>query len=216
VIHARSFLRHIRVRVGAILLLLLIGSQMGALAQDATPEFLLGQDPNAPCATGRLALGDLEGAEGTIAKGVEAATAKAQAWQSDARLYTLRLGCPLLTTGYQWEGTFFSATAQAFYTTDTGEIDASDDNPDDVPTLTVEGISLRQIYRSLTRAGFTDDLLLSAAGGLTLRPSTEALPFGPPSAPRGQTYAHLAIEERGQVTDVWVSLTDGTVYRYER
>jgi len=98
----------------------------------------------------------------------------------------------------------------------TGEIDASDDNPDDVPTLSVDGLSVRQVYRSLTRAGFTDDLLLSAAGGLTIRPSTEAMPFGPPAAPRGQTYAHVAIEERGQVTDVWVSLADGTVYRYER
>jgi len=195
--------------------MLLLGPS-GAAGQEATPTFLLGQDPGAPCATGRLAIGDLEGAEGTIADGVEGPTAKAQAWQTDARLYSLRLGCPLLTTGYQWEGTFFSATAQAFYTTDTGEIDASDDNPDDVPTLSVDGLSVRQVYRSLTRAGFTDDLLLSAAGGLTIRPSTEAMPFGPPAAPRGQTYAHVAIEERGQVTDVWVSLADGTVYRYER
>lgn len=185
-------------------------------AQDATPELLLGQDPNAPCVAGRLSVRDLEGAEASMAKGLETATAKAQAWQPDARLYALRLGCPLLTTGYQWEGIFFSATAQAFYTTDTGAIDASDDNPDDVPTLSLDGLSTRLVYRSLIRAGFTDDLQLSAAGGLTIRPSTDVLPFGPQTAPRGQTYAHVAIEERGQVTDVWISMSDGTIYRYER
>jgi hypothetical protein len=185
-------------------------------AQEATPGLVLGQDADAPCATGRLRIGDLEGADASLTRGVEVATAKAQSRQKDARLYTLRLGCPLLTTGYQWEGTFFSETAQAFLTTDTGQIEASDDDPESIPTLSTENLSLRPVYRSLIRAGFTDALLLGASGGVTIRPSTDILPFGPPTAPRGQTYAHLAIEERGQVTDVWVSMADGTIYRYER
>jgi len=206
----------LRKTVAAAITAVLLFTPVGAVAQEATPGLVLGQNAVAPCAVGRLTIGDLEGADATLAKGVEAATAKAQAWQKDARLSTLRLGCPLLTTGYQWEGTFFSETAQAFFSTDTGQIDASDDDPDSIPTLVTENLSLRPVYRSLVRAGFTDALLLGASGGVTIRPSTEAQPFGPPSAPRDQTYAHVAIEERGQVTDVWVSMTDGTIYRYER
>jgi hypothetical protein len=199
---------------GIVIALLLM--PLSIAAQEATPGLVLGQDANAPCAAGRLRIGDLEGADDSLSRGVEVATAKAQRQHQDARLYTLRLGCPLLTTGYQWEGTYFSETAQAFYSTDTGQIDASDDDPETIPTLTIDGLSMRPVYRSLIRAGFTDSLLLSAAGGVTIRPSTDIHPFGPPSAPRGQTYAHLAIEERGQVTDVWVSIADGTIYRYGR
>jgi len=199
-----------------LLALLLLASPLVATAQEATPGLVLGQEPGAPCAAGRLRVGDLDNADPSLKRGVEQATAKAQAWQQDARLYSLRLGCPLLTTGYQWEGTFFSETAQAFYRTDTAQIDASDDAPESIPTLDSESVSLRPVYRSLIRAGFTDSLLLSAAGGVTIRPSTDEQPFGPQTAPRGQVYAHVAIEERGQVTDVWVSLADGTIYRYER
>ncbi len=196
--------------------MLLLAMPLSVAAQEATPGLVLGQDPGAPCAVGRLRVVDLEGADPSLNRGVEEATAKAQAWQKDARLFTLRLGCPLLTTGYQWEGTYFSETAQAFYSTDTAQTEASDDDPKTVPTLDTAGLSLRPVYRSLIRAGFSDSLLLSAAGGVTIRPSTDEHPFGPQTAPRGQVYAHVAIEERGQVTDVWVSMTDGTIYRYER
>lgn len=185
-------------------------------AQEATPGVLPGQDPDAPCANGRLQIGDLAEVDATIQAGVERATRAAQAWQPDARLYTLRLGCPLLTSGYRWEGVFFSETAQALYSTDTGSVDAVEADPDTIPTLDPAGISMQDVYRTLVRAGFADDLLLSAAGGVTIRPSTDANPFGPESAPRNQLYAHVAIEVSGQVTDVWVSLEDNTVYRYGR
>jgi hypothetical protein len=120
----------------------------------------------------------------------------------------------LLTTGVQWEGVFFSETAQAFYSTDTGRIDAVNDAPETIPTLDPSGIQMREIHRSLIRAGFSDDLRLTAQGGVTIRQSTDTQPFGPPDAPRNQVYAHLAIEVGGQVTDVWVSVGDFTIYRY--
>lgn len=185
-------------------------------AQSATPGSLFGEEAESPCATGRLRLSNLDGADATIAAGVERATEKARAWQPDARLYTLRLGCPLLTAGIQWEGIFFSQTAQAFFATDSGRVDAVNDDPDTIPELQLDGISLTTVYRTLIRAGFTDELLLSAAGGVTIRLSTETHPFGPEAAPRGQIYAHVAIEVSGQVTDVWVSMADGdgTIYRY--
>lgn len=186
-----------------------------AASQESTPQSRLGEDPNAPCATSRLRIGDLEDVDGTLEAGVELAVDEATRWQSDARLYTIRLGCPLLTTGVQWEGVFFSETAQAFYSTDTARIDAVNDAPETIPTLDPATISMRGVYQSLIRAGsFSDEHQLTAQGGVTIRQSTENHPFGPPAAPRDQVYAHLAIEVDGQVTDVWVSMTDFTIYRY--
>lgn len=186
----------------------------GVVAQDSTPGSLLGIDPDAPCATSRLRVGDLEHVDETLQPGVERAIDEATRWQADARLYTLRLGCPLLTTGVRWEGVFFSETAQAFYSTDTARIDAVNDAPETIPTLDPAVINMREVYRSLFRAGFSSDLKLTAQGGVTIRQSTDNHPFGPPSAPRGQVYAHLAIEVDGVITDVWVSMNDFTIYRY--
>lgn len=200
--------------LGFILLLAILAPGIPASAQQSTPESVLGQDPDAACATSRLRIGDLETVDPTIERGVQRAVEEAQRWQADARLYTLRLGCPLLTTGVQWEGVFFSETAQAFYSTDTARIDAVNDPPETIPTLDPAGVTLREAYRSLIRAGFSDDLQLTAQGGVTIRQSTQTHPFGPPSAPRDRTYAHLAIEVDGQITDVWVSIEDGTIYRY--
>lgn len=201
--------------VNAVIVAILFAVPATSLsAQESTPESILGESPDAACATSRLRIGDLESVDATIERGVQRAMEEAQRWQPDARLYTLRLGCPLLTTGVQWEGVFFSETAQAFYSTDTGRIDAVNDPPNTIPTLDPAVLNMREVYRSLLRAGFSDDLQLTAQGGVTIRMSTEEHPFGPPSAPRGQTYAHLAIEVDGQITDVWVSVTDGTIYRY--
>jgi hypothetical protein len=111
---------------------------------------------------------------------------------------------------------FFSESSQAFYATDTGVVEAVNDDPSSIPTLDPEGIVLQEVYRTLLRAGFGDELSLGAAGGVTIRYSTDTHPFGPESAPRNQVYAHIAIDVNGQVTDVWVAIGDGTIYRYGR
>lgn len=208
--------RFLRLAVVSLLLALSIILAPMVDAQDATPGVLPGQDPNAPCSNGRLRIGDLAIVNQSLEQGVKQATEEARNWQADSRLYTLRLGCPLLTSGYQWEGVFFSETAQAFYSTDTGVVEAVNDESSTIPVLDPAGIDLQETYRSLIRAGFTDDLLLGAAGGVTIRYSTDTHPFGPDSAPRNQVYAHVAVEMSGQVTDVWVSMADGTIFRYLR
>jgi hypothetical protein len=189
-----------------------------SLAQDAsgTPPPLAGlSDATQPCADGRLRIRDLETADDAIADGLDRVYQVAQAWESDATLFALRLGCPLLESGYQLEGTFFSRAAQAFYATGTGEILASDDDPNTIPILdTSKGVSVQFVYRSLVRAGFAEESLLGAASGVTIRPNTEEQPFGPASAPKGDVYFHVSILERGEVVDVWVASRDGTVYRY--
>lgn len=185
-----------------------------AFAQSSTPETSFGVDPNAACGMSRLKVGDLEDIDTTIAIGVERATEEAHLWQPDARLYTLRLGCPLLVTGVKWEGVYFSQAAQAFYETDTGKVEPVEVDPALIPTLAPDRFKMSMVYESLIEYGFTDDLLLTAQGGVTIKASTNELPFGPPGAPRGHVYAHMAIEQQDLIIDVWVSLTDGEIYTY--
>jgi len=214
--HASSPIRTWPARL--VLALMMALTVQGAYAQDdtGTPPPLAGEtDTNAPCFDGRLRIRDLEQADEAIAEGLELVLEAGRSWEEDAALFALRLGCPLLETGFQLEGTFFSRTAQAFFATGTGEIQASDDDPNTIPRLeTSQGVSVQFVYRSLVRAGFDEDSLLGAANGVTIRPNTEEMPFGPPSAPKGDVYFHVSIEDRGEVVDVWVASKDGTVYRY--
>lgn len=207
-----QFRSHLFAFITAVLML---AAPVFAAAQTSTPESAFGVDPNAACAMSRLRVGDLKSIDGTIASGVERATEEAQQWQSDSRLFTLRLGCPLLVTGVKWEGVFFSSAAQAFYETDTGKVDPVEVDPSLIPTLAPDTFSMKMVYDALIEYGFTDDLLLTAQGGVTIKPSTNELPFGPPSAPRGQVFAHLAIEQQDVIIDVWVSMTDGAIYTYK-
>lgn len=189
-----------------------------ALAQsdEASPPPLAGEsDSGAPCFDGRLRVRDLQHADPTIADGLARVYEVGLDWEADAALFALRLGCPLLETGYQWEGTFFSRSAQAFFSTDTIETQATDDDPNSIPILdTSNGMQVQFVYLSLVRAGFDEDALLGAGGGVTIRPSTDASPFGPPTAPRPEVYFHASILQRGEVVDVWVASQDGTIYQY--
>jgi hypothetical protein len=206
----------------ALLLTLMLSVIPGSLtlAQDVppgTPPPLAGvEDTSAPCFDGRLRIRDLEGADPYIPEGLERVYELGLAWESDAQLFSLRLGCPLLETGYQLDGTFFSKRAQAFYTTATNEVRATNADPVTVPILdTSNGVEVLFVYRSLIRAGFDEELLLAAVGGVTIRPNTEDQQFGPPGAPKGDVYFHVAILDRGQVVDLWIASRDGKIYRYE-
>lgn len=168
-----------------------------------------------PCSDGRLRIRDLADADTTLADGLEQIQEQARGWQEDARLVELRLSCPLLMTGLQWEGTFFSKSAQAVFSTDTMEVEPAEEAPEDIPYLDTSGTSFQPVYRSLLRAGFADDLKLASASSVTVRMSSEQIPFGPPTAPRGATYVHVAVEERGVIKDVWIDASDGTIYRYD-
>lgn len=209
----RFTFQHVPTALIAIALFVLTAAPLAA--QTGTPETAFGVDPNAKCATSRLRVGDLKDIDGTIANGVERAREEARAWQSDSRLFTLRLGCPLLVTGVKWEGVFFSEDAQAFYETDTGKVDPVEVDPELIPTLAPDRFRMSMVYDSLIQYGFTDELLLTAQGGVTIKTSTNELPFGPPDAPRGHVYAHLAIEQQDVIIDVWVSLTNGAVFTYK-
>ncbi|MGC4191276.1 MAG: hypothetical protein QM589_08930 [Thermomicrobiales bacterium] len=189
-----------------------------ALADDPTPTAppaLIPGDPSQPCAEGVLHVRDLEGADATLQQGLANATKTAQGWESDARLYTLQLACPLLQSGYAWNGTFFSQTAQAFFRTDTLELSAAEYDPSVIPTLDPSSLSFRNLYNSLLKAGFDDSMEIDPSNGITVRQNTAAIPFGPSNAPQNKVLIHLAIIDRNETKDVWVDAVDGTVYRYE-
>ncbi len=185
----------------------------GVSAQTATPAPVTADTGS--CANGRLRIRDLATADQHLAAGLQSLETRARSWQEDARLVELRLSCPLLKTGLQWEGTFFSESAQANYATDTSAVEPAEEAPEDVPYLDASALSFQTVHRSLQRAGFADDLTLAAASSVTVRRSTDVNPFGPPTAPGGVVYVHVAIEERGVIKDVWCNATDGTIYRYD-
>jgi len=194
----------------------LLPAPVMAQTDEGTPAPLAGEsDTGLSCFDGRLRIRDLEHADPSIPEGLARVYEVGTAWESDAKLFALRLGCPLLETGYQWEGTFFSKSAQAFFSTDTNEIRATNDDPNSIPILdTSKGMEVLFVYLSLVRGGFDEDALLGAGGGVTIRPSTEAQPFGPPAAPKPEVYFHVSIQQRGEVVDVWIASQDGTIYQY--
>lgn len=183
-------------------------------AQESTPASGFSTDDNAACADSRLRVRDLKLIDDTIEPGVKRATEEAQQWQKDSRLYTLRLGCPLFVTGVKWEGVFFSESAQAFYETDTGRVDPVEVDPKLIPTLAPDRFRMSLVYDALITHGFTDDLLLTATGGVTIKTNTPQMPFGPPTTQSGFVYAHIAVEQQDMVIDVWISLTDYKVHVY--
>ncbi|MCA9832582.1 MAG: hypothetical protein KC435_01410 [Thermomicrobiales bacterium] len=183
-------------------------------AQSSTPEAGLTSDANAHCIESRLRVGDLKSIDNTIEPGVKRATEEATQWQSDARLYTLRLGCSLLVTGVKWEGVFFSESAQAFYETDTGKVEPVEVEPKLIPTLEPSEFKMSLVYEALIAYGFTDDLLLTPAGGVTIKTNTNQLPFGPPSTSKDTVYAHVAVEQQDVIVDVWISMADYSVHTY--
>jgi hypothetical protein len=146
--------------------------------------------------------------------GVQLATEKASEWQDDAKLASLKVGCELLEPGFRWQSTFYSPSAQAFYESDTGRVEAAEDDPAAVPALTTSEISFDRLRQALNAEGYDDSIELDPSTGVDLRPSTAAHRFGPPESPNDSTLFHVAIRFRGEVKDLFVDAKDGKVYRY--
>lgn len=214
--HSSAAVRSLLAAV-AIAVVVATGSASSALgAETATPPpALVDGNSTLPCAEGILHLRDLEGADATLQQGIADATAMAQAWQSDARLYSLQLSCPLLQSGYSWNGVFFSESRQSFYRTDTLEQTAAEYEPSAIPTLDPGALSFRNIYNSLLKAGFDGSMTIDPSNGVTVRQNAASIPFGPANAPKDKVLVHLAIIDRNETKDVWLDVVDGTVYRYE-
>ena len=165
------------------------------------------------CSGGRLTVGDLPEIDADWVAGIAAATETARLWQEDARLVRLRVGCQPLESIFRWQGTFYSDAAQSFFLSDTGQTEPAEVDPADVPTLPLDRISFRELYRSLARAGHNDQDELSATNGVTIRLNAPTDPFGPSGIP-GDVVYHVAVEDQGEVRDIFVSGADWITYSY--
>ncbi len=160
-----------------------------------------------------MLIGDLPQMDKEWRAGLQAAEAKARAWQPDAKLTSLRVGCQLFEPGFRWQATFYSANAQAFFLSDTSESQPAEVPPESVPALPTDSISFSMLRHALAKSGYSDDDELSPSTGVDLRINTAAIPFGPSSAPRDVLLYHVAVERRGEIRDVFVG-PDGTIYRF--
>jgi hypothetical protein len=165
------------------------------------------------CEDGRLTLGDLLKIETEWESGVAAATEQARGWQADARLIQLRISCQPLESGFRWQGTFYSDSAQSYFFSDTGQTEPAEDDPASIPTLPLEGISFQQLHLTLARAGHADTDTFNPTSGVTIRLNTPSEPFGPPEIPESVVY-YVAVELQGEVRDLFVSQTDWTIRSY--
>ena len=169
----------------------------------------------APCASGKLLIGDLPAIDRAWQEGIEKATVNATEWQQDAILSNLRVVCQLFETEFRWQATFYSRNAQAFYSSDTREVVPASLESSAVPELRVGQLSFALLHDALNRAGYEDEIEISPSSGVDIRINSAAAPFGPPEAPDDVILYHVAIERLGEVRDVFVDGRDGRIYSYQ-
>ncbi len=166
------------------------------------------------CSSGYLTVGDLQAVDADRDEGMAEAYDAARAWQGDARLIGLRVGCELVGTGIRWRATFYSQGAEELFVSDTGETAVAPAEAERRPTLVLDDVSFANLARSLARASFDDATIVDPVNGVEVRTSSEESPFGPPDAPRNAIYFHVAVKDGGDVKDLFVNSADGTIYRY--
>lgn len=165
------------------------------------------------CAHSRLTIGDLPAIDESWQDGLAEAAVRAQEWQDDARLVGLRVGCRLLDPGFRWQGRFYSSGVQSYFLSDTGETTPADIDPKKVQTMPTDDLSFARLHRALTKAGYAETIQLMPVAGVEVRVNTDEEPFAPPDAPKDVVYYHVAVDDRGKVTDLFVG-TDGQIYQY--
>lgn len=183
------------------------------VATQAPTEPVETQEAAARCNQSRIAVGDIPSIALEWTAGVQSALERAQAWRSDARLVSLQVGCQPLEPAFRWEGVFYSDSAQAFFASDTRQSSPAEVDPESVPTLPLDRIDFGNLHRALARAGYNDRSLLSPTSGVTARLNAPTDPFGPPGTPADIVY-HVAIDERGETRDLFVSGANWTLYAY--
>lgn len=169
-----------------------------------------------PCAGGRLTIGDLAALDDGLAIGIAIAGERAENWQSDAILVAVRVGCELLEPNFHWRATFFSDRIQTYFFSDTGETAVAATGSRANGELSLEGVSYTDLGVSLLRAGYVPDVSLDPGGNVEVRVNSDANPFGPSNVPDSAIVFHVALESRGEIVDLFIDASDGTVYQYPR
>lgn len=213
-------MRPISIKSGArsavfALALFLLLSLMTAAAQvapgEGTPEHK--QPPATNCSDGELRVGDLKGMDELWTQQKPRLDGIANAWEDDAVLTGLRVSCGILETGFRWQGIYYSATAQAFFATDTGETIGAEFDPSQAAPLP-DSVSFGSVWRTLAKAGYDDSITLNPAIGVSLQVNSVATPLGPDTVPPNALICHVSLQYLGEVRDLFVSVPDGTIYRH--
>ncbi len=168
----------------------------------------------APCEDGRLLIVDLPGIDSRWPGGLEQSNRIAAEWHADARLVEFRVSCALFEPGFRWQATYYSGEAQAMFAADTRESTPIDVPGDEIPTLDLEGLSYSAIRDALLSVDYSDHEELEPSTGVDLRMNSSGIPFGPPTAPPGAALAHVAIESRGEIKDLFVSIQSIDIFQY--
>ena len=211
---ARMHHRAASALVLAALMIGLLGA--GAVAAQDDPEATTtatAADVSYGCADGQLRVGDLQALDAEWADQRPMLDAKALAWESDAFLMGLQVNCGILEPGFRWRGTYYSPSAQAFYTTDTGQASGAEFDPDEAAELP-DDLRFGSVWRALAKAGYADETTLSAATGITVQMNSSATPLGPGSVPLNAVVCHVGLEYLGEIRDLFITIEDGAVYRH--
>jgi hypothetical protein len=179
-----------------------------------TPEPTVPARPRLRCEDGRITVGDLLTIQQEWVAGVQDALDRARDWRGDARLIAIQVGCRPLENQFRWEGRFYSDTAQAFFASDSGQTTPAELDPRAVVTLPLDRIDFARVHDALLRAEITDEAVLEPTSGLIVRLNAPTDPFGPPGTPPDVTY-HVAIDQRGEVRDLFISGADWRIYSYD-
>lgn len=184
-----------------------------ALAQDDPGDGTPTGPPASNCSDGELRVGDLKEMDKLWRDQKPQLDAIAKGWEEDAEITGLRVSCGILESGFRWQGTYYSPTAQAFFTTDTGETVGAEFDPSQAAPLP-DSISFGSVWRSLAKAGYDDSITFDPAIGVSLQVNSAAMPLGPSTVPVGALVCHVALQYLGEVRDLFVSMPDGTIYRH--
>ncbi len=184
------------------------------LPPTATPDpEPTGEVIHSRCAEGVLTVADIPAMDAEWAAGLQRALEKAQAWRGDARLVTLQIGCSPLEEGFRWNGQFYSNTAQAYFSSDTGLTTPAEIAPAAVVTLPLDRMSFAELHKTIAKSGYGNETRISPTSGITIRLNAPTDPFGPPGIPN-DVVVHVALEAETDTQDLYVSAANWTLYLF--
>lgn len=179
------------------------------------PTAAVGATTGAPCESGTLRVRDLAAIEGSWRDGLAVAKGRAANWQDDAVLIQLTVSCELFEAGFRWQATFFSRTAQAFFTSDTTEVRPVNTDPAEIVPLPEAEINFTELLAVVQREGVVSNMLDDVVVTLDVRVNTDAEPVGPPGIPTGVAVYHLALRQAGETRELYIDAVNGEIHRFE-
>ena len=187
----------------------------GPTSTVAAPTAAVGATTGAPCESGTLRVKDLAAIEAEWRDGLSGARGRAMNWQDDAVLVQLSISCELFEAGFRWQATFFSRNAQAYFTSDTTEVVPVNIDPEQIVALPESEINFSSLLDVIRKQGAVSESLEDVVVALDVRVNSQARPVGPPGIPAGAAVYHLALQQQGEVRELFIDTVLGEIHGYE-